>query len=298
MKKIYISGAIFLSLLIAAVLIWSFSSKEATRYAAPEPIAIATSSPDLKTYKNADFGISFKYPGSYNLIERNGGNSRSYEYSITLTEQSASEPTGTVPGEVPISIAINIYQNSLDRLTPAQWVASSSDSNYTLASKPFDTMLIGGKNAVTYSWSGLYQADTAVYATNGSIVSATATYISPKDRTKTDFWGTILPSLSFEAPNRSAGGAATADTAVEEKADAYLRAHIGKLAIEKAVLGGTFYVTSVVFSENPGLSKSGTIKYEDGHNAFKADFDYVVDSQGNVSISNFKSADDSPGTSE
>lgn len=54
--------------------------------------------------------------------------------------------------------------------------------------------------------------------------------------------------------------------------DQYMRAHIAKIAPEQAVLGGTWYVTSVFV--NPSL-KTGSVSYEDGHIMGSANFSYT-----------------------
>jgi hypothetical protein len=48
--------------------------------------------------------------------------------------------------------------------------------------------------------------------------------------------------------------------------EVYLRANIKTLSPEPAVLGGTFYVTSIVWSDDG----SAIVEYEDGHIALKA----------------------------
>lgn len=45
------------------------------------------------------------------------------------------------------------------------------------------------------------------------------------------------------------------------EADAYIRSHITELSPEPAVLGGTFYVTSIVWKN----TNTATVTYEDGH---------------------------------
>lgn len=63
----------------------------------------------------------------------------------------------------------------------------------------------------------------------------------------------------------------------------YVRERIGTLSPEPAVLGGSFYVTEVVF---PGEG-SAVVSYEDGHIAFVADVAYTLDSSGVVTVNRF-----------
>jgi hypothetical protein len=54
----------------------------------------------------------------------------------------------------------------------------------------------------------------------------------------------------------------------------YIRDNIKTIAIEKPVLGGSWYVTSVYV--NPS-TKTGTVRYEDGHIEKKSNFRYSMD---------------------
>ncbi|MES2931295.1 MAG: hypothetical protein V4682_01180 [Patescibacteria group bacterium] len=52
----------------------------------------------------------------------------------------------------------------------------------------------------------------------------------------------------------------------------YVTKNISTLSPEPEQLGGTFYVTGIEAMEG-----SGTVYYEDGHNAYTADFTYTLD---------------------
>jgi hypothetical protein len=62
----------------------------------------------------------------------------------------------------------------------------------------------------------------------------------------------------------------------------YIESHISTLSPQKEVLGGTFYVTNVVTGP-----KTGVVSYEDGHNAYVADFNYTVDDAKGVHVTGF-----------
>lgn len=76
------------------------------------------------------------------------------------------------------------------------------------------------------------------------------------------------------------GGAAVSD---EEKVvvENYLTTHIAALSPEPAVLGGTFYITSIELRKG-----EGTVSYEDGHVAYTADFSYRLE-DGKAVVSDF-----------
>jgi len=64
--------------------------------------------------------------------------------------------------------------------------------------------------------------------------------------------------------------------------DQYIRANITTLAPDTPVLGGSWYVTSVVVDT---VAHTGTVSYEDGHIASTATFTYIRNGDL-VSISN------------
>lgn len=64
--------------------------------------------------------------------------------------------------------------------------------------------------------------------------------------------------------------------------EAYVRANISRLAPEKEQLGGTFFVTDLIAAD--GL---GTVSYEDGHNAYDAEFTYEYSASGEPVITSF-----------
>lgn len=66
--------------------------------------------------------------------------------------------------------------------------------------------------------------------------------------------------------------------------ESYVTQNISLLSPEKEVLGGTFYVTKI--EVEPGEQK-GYVEYEDGHNAFSADFTYTADDRSGIEITSF-----------
>jgi len=74
--------------------------------------------------------------------------------------------------------------------------------------------------------------------------------------------------------------------AVNARADAiegYVRANLATLSPVAPTMGGTFYVTRIKL-----LNGTGTVNYEDGHNAHVADFTYTVsDDNKTVEVTNF-----------
>lgn len=58
----------------------------------------------------------------------------------------------------------------------------------------------------------------------------------------------------------------------KESIEEYISKNISTFSTEPAQLGGTFYVTSIEAKDG-----SGMVSYEDGHNAYIADFTYTSD---------------------
>ena len=66
--------------------------------------------------------------------------------------------------------------------------------------------------------------------------------------------------------------------------EAYIRTHINTLSPEPAVLGGTFYVTDIQIDS---VTQTGVVWYEDGHNAYEAEFAYTPDIPTDQAIISF-----------
>jgi hypothetical protein len=62
----------------------------------------------------------------------------------------------------------------------------------------------------------------------------------------------------------------------------YVSEHISQLSPIKEQLGGTYYVTHIEVTSGKGVTS-----YEDGHNAYVADFKYTLDEKGIPSITSF-----------
>lgn len=68
----------------------------------------------------------------------------------------------------------------------------------------------------------------------------------------------------------------------QSKVRAHVRENISTLSPIKEQLGGTFYVTNISTSNGAGV-----VEYEDGHNAYTADFKYSKNKAGEIVISDF-----------
>jgi len=75
---------------------------------------------------------------------------------------------------------------------------------------------------------------------------------------------------------------ATVSAQDERLAESYIKANISTLSPEKEVLGGKYFVTDIAFT----AANKGVVKYEDGHNAHEAEFEYSIEA-GVVKITKF-----------
>jgi len=137
--------------------------------------------------------FSFAYPDTYHLEEYDMGNGERRHVAVVLTGENET----VVPdSEGPVAISVDVYQNDLDNLTPEQWITGTNDSNWKMATSPQERVMVGGKEALTYRWSGLYEAETTVFEHAGNIVAVTVTFISPEDAIRGDF-DRILSAFEF-----------------------------------------------------------------------------------------------------
>ncbi|HZS42712.1 MAG TPA: hypothetical protein VFA52_00620 [Candidatus Paceibacterota bacterium] len=131
----------------------------------------------------------------------------------------------------------------------------------------------GIHSAVIFKTSGsgvpyLLSAKCFDISTNGQ-VSLTGEYkINPKD--------------AYKPKNVSARGCLPLGIEVTK----YISDHINDLSPIKASLGGKFYATNIELAES---GEAGQISYEDGHNVYRASFNYSSDpNYQNIKITNFK----------
>ncbi|MBU1292862.1 hypothetical protein KJ819_02210 [Patescibacteria group bacterium] len=64
--------------------------------------------------------------------------------------------------------------------------------------------------------------------------------------------------------------------------ESYVKTSISELSPTKEQVGGTFFVTKIETSGGTGV-----VEYEDGHNAYTADFTYTISEEGKSEITSF-----------
>lgn len=142
-------------------------------------------------YANAEFGISFSYPESYRLDERDTGG----RHVITLVDKEFLAAS-TTASEGPTSITVEIFPNT-NELSPSEWVKATPASNFALSSGTLASSMQSGTEAVAYLWDGLYRGESYVFSQNGNIYMLSVTYMDAGDRIRKDFVR-LLKSVQFE----------------------------------------------------------------------------------------------------
>jgi hypothetical protein len=95
-------------------------------------------------------------------------------------------------------------------------------------------------------------------------------------------WWLITAKPFDYAPISPSTNTSTTPTGRYMDIETYVRQNISQLSPAPEELGGTFYVTKL-----SAQNGSGTVEYEDGHNAYTADFTYEVSAEGKPTVLSF-----------
>lgn len=139
-----------------------------------------------RVYSSPDYPITFRYPDSYVLEERdNPGSAERLHHTITLARRDDLPPPQG--GEGPPSISIDFYQNNLDQLSTEAWIRNSNNSNFKLSNQVLATTTLAGYIARAYTWDGLYRGDTVALAREDFVIAFSVTYLTLEDDIRRDF---------------------------------------------------------------------------------------------------------------
>jgi hypothetical protein len=165
-------------LVLGAGIYWIATTQKATA-----PVVFTPT--EKNTYNNSTYGIAFNYPKGYVLSEGEKGNAERMHYAIVLVQ----EADAVLPqnGEGPTAITIDIYQNNLDKLSLLDWLNGTAVSNFKLGDGTYSSTTVGGKEAVSYAWSGLYEGETTAFLHKDNIVAVSVTRLTPEDTILTDY---------------------------------------------------------------------------------------------------------------
>jgi hypothetical protein len=161
------------------------------RHSVPSP---HTQNADLKTYSNQTYGLKFLYPKEYFLEEKEvveGVGLRHLQIILTEdTEENRLLREGQSPGrEGPVSVTILAYPK-LGSSNVFEWVTKSAGniSNYKISKEGTTaSTTVSGKEAIRYSWSGLYEGDSIATSNDKNFIIFSVTYMNPSDKIRSDF---------------------------------------------------------------------------------------------------------------
>lgn len=130
----------------------------------------------LQKYVSAEYGISFSYPDTYVLTERDAPGSalRKHHSIVLIRKEDLPLPEN---GEGPPAISIDIYQNNLDRQETEEWIKNTSASNFKLGTGDLASTTVSGLPALSYRWSGLYEGTTVALARPDWVYAFSVTYL-------------------------------------------------------------------------------------------------------------------------
>lgn len=153
------------------------------------------------TFLSDTLGLSFAYrtfPDGYMLIENETESEGAFSYKIMKRSDYRELQESTEPREGPPVMTIEEFPNPGNR-SLEDWIKTDRRSNYALQGEEKGGMkseAIGGKNAIRYSWSGLYEGDSVAVIHQGSAVVMSVTYFGPGDQIRKDF-EELLTSIRF-----------------------------------------------------------------------------------------------------
>ncbi len=149
-------------------------------------------------FANSTYGISFFYPTSYFMTEKETGTAAKPQHSIILVQDTPDNRaimngTARVASEGPTAITIDIYPNSQHQAV-RDWV--QRDKNWTVATQKATDATVGGKPAITYTWSGLYEGKSYLVASGDYVFVLNVSWLTPTDQIVRDF-DALRTSIQF-----------------------------------------------------------------------------------------------------
>ena len=132
------------------------------------------------SYTNPDYGVSFNYPDSYRLEERDSAG----RHTLVLIDEQIHVPPES---DGPMAITLDIFHNSA-RQSVIDWVRGTKESNFNLT--PDGRLVstsVGTKEALRYIWDGLYRGESYALSNRDNILVFSVTFNSPDDRIRSDF---------------------------------------------------------------------------------------------------------------
>jgi hypothetical protein len=196
---------------LSARFVFDFDEREQVVVTFFETLDNQNGSAFLKQYASSQADFSFVYPAYYFLEEKSMttpsfSNTGKILVLTEDTEENRLVREGKAPGrEGPVSITIEVYDVG-DITTPnvsinevaERWIKNTNSSNFHMSNGVLTDTVVGGLGAKSYSWSGLYEADSVVVFANNRIYVFTVQFIGLDDQIRTDFYK-IIDSVTLSA---------------------------------------------------------------------------------------------------
>lgn len=237
---------------------------------------------ETKTYQNEAFGYSLSYPRNFD----------EQEYSLdnvvfgNVTDESVD---GVAEARI-ITVQGSAGQSFINAVTAEMQNLCAADSpNITFSCtgaeqiQPF-TSDSGAEGFVFYLRGELRNLQTSsttsvgkgpyfAFPLRSGATGSTALVIHPPLNQSADEADSVAIRTIAESVKLSSSS--------EPQIETYIRDNISQLSPIKEQLGGTFYITNLRLNNGQGV-----VEYEDGHNAYVADFNYSS-ANGTTSVTNF-----------
>lgn len=263
-------------IILVTVAVYMFEQSEQT------PVSEEVS---LNTYQNTDHGYTLTYPGTLDILE----------YTPDMAT-IGTRTEGGIDGIADVRVAIiqgnpgETFMAAASRSLATLCDADGPESSFTctgldrgmpfLTSKGapgFEVYLKGALRTLsTGAVETVQKGPYYVFLMQGDAGASKVLVVhAPLNQTAleadADAIRAIAKSVTFvEVPQELAN------------IGQYITENISSLSPEPEVLGGTYYVTDIQ-TENG----TGVVSYEDGHNAYTADFTYSVSAEGALSVDSF-----------
>lgn len=226
-----------------------------------------------KEYRNTDHGYALSYPGTLDVLE--------YTSDMATIGRLID---GGIEGVADVRVAIitaepgESFIDAATRNLAGLCAADGPEASFSCTGVERSAPFVSNKGAVgyeayltgvltTHATGAVETVTRGPYyaflleggATASKILIVHAPLNQSAEEADTETIKAIAQSVSFTKPTQDL-------QTVEE----YVAENISALSPEPEVLGGTYFVTAIE-AENG----SGTVSYEDGHNAYTADFTYT-----------------------
>ncbi|HYF13187.1 MAG TPA: hypothetical protein VD928_02745 [Candidatus Paceibacterota bacterium] len=154
----------------------------------------ATSTASTLTYDSPELGIAFSYPNTYKIELQH--TDRGHVVVLMDKVAAANIPVG---GEGPPSITVSEFDNSKN-LPLADWIQETPQSNFQLSpDSALNATTLGGKPALAYRHSGLYESDAVAVEQGDKIFVFAAGWMDQNAQIRKDFQE-ILKTVQFSTP--------------------------------------------------------------------------------------------------